>query len=106
MGFSASAIAPWLSTLMTLGAYFDIPRSLRRFWSQMASLVACVRAAYSASAVDSAIVDCFLACQEIGDPASMKMYPEIDFLSSLDAQSASEYPWIPSAVPLLCSYVR
>jgi hypothetical protein len=36
-------------------------------------VAACVRAAYSASAVDSAIVDCFLACQDIGDPASMKM---------------------------------
>src|ERR1700724_499668 len=68
---------------MTFGAYFDIPRSLGRFWSQIlvAFFVACVRAAYSALVVDSIIVDYFFACHEIDDPARMKMYTDIDFLS-------------------------
>jgi len=68
-----------------------MPGSLRRFCSEIASsVVACVRAVYSASALESAIVDCFLTCQEIGDPARVKMYPDIDFLSSSVARFASE----------------
>jgi hypothetical protein len=45
----------------------------------------CIAAVYSASAVDSAIVDCFLELQATAPPAKRKMYPDMDFLLAFDA---------------------
>jgi hypothetical protein len=45
---------------------------------------------YSALAVDNVIVDCFFKLQAAAALASVKTYLDIDFLSVLDAQSASQ----------------
>jgi len=48
------------------------------------------RAIYSASIVDNAIDDCFCDVHDIGPPFIMKMYPIVDFLSTmLDPRFAS-----------------
>jgi len=42
VGFLASEIALWLSPYRIVGAYFDIPRSLKSCCSQMSSLAVCL----------------------------------------------------------------
>src|SRR5277367_6428887 len=53
-------------------------------------------AIYSASGVDGATVDCFFELHATASPAMVTTYPLMDFLSKSDAQSASQYKFIPS----------
>src|SRR5277367_1836996 len=69
------------------------PNSLERFLSQTASRPASESATYSASVVDSAIMDCFLDFQVITPPAAKKTYPIVDFISQLFAYAVSAKPW-------------
>jgi hypothetical protein len=50
--------------------------------------------------VDRAVVDCFLDDHDITALQSIKIYAEIDFLSSLAPQSASLYPSSFNLLPL------
>src|SRR5208337_1144349 len=67
--------------------------SVRRCLIQIASFVACVRAMYSASVLESATVCCFLLLQVTEPPEIVKVYPAVERLSSrFPPQLASLYP--------------
>ena len=90
--FRASAIAPWLSSLITIG-FVGICKSVSNFWNHVASCVAKLSATYSASAVDSATTACFLLSQLTAPPASINTFPVVECLSSKSPpQSAPENP--------------
>lgn len=79
---------------------------MRSKWSHVASLAASVRAMYSASMDDKAMVGCHFEHQLTGPPLSIKMKPKVDFRLFLSqAQAESEYPstksssWLPYVIP-------
>ena len=69
--------------------------SLITFRSLTASIVASQEATYSASAVESATIGCFLLDQAIAPPASVKRIHQCSFgLPCQRPKSLSQYPWI------------
>ena len=82
-----------LSQNKGVGLDWGDPSSARSCLSHMASVVAEVRALYSASQEDNVITSCFLLFQQIGEPASLNSHPEVDFLVPVQpAKSESAKP--------------
>ena len=89
-GWCAIEIAAWLSEKIVEVEGEGIPTSLSKDLCQMTCLAQCVAAMYSALAVDSATIDCFLELHATVPPDSVITYPLMDFLPASDAQSASQ----------------
>ena len=89
-GWCVIEIAVWLSKKIVEVKGEGIPTSLSKDLCQMTCLAQCVAAMYSASAVDSATIDCFLELHAMAPPDSVIMYLLMDFLPTSDAQSASQ----------------
>ena len=66
IGFFANSIHPLLSSKITVAPLCRCSSSDNNWWSQMASLVACVAAIYSASVDESATVGWHFDCQLTG----------------------------------------
>jgi len=66
-------MAAWLSQKIVEVVGCGIPSSLQKVQCQRTCLAMCVAAMYSASAVERAIVDCFLALQATAPPANRTM---------------------------------
>ena len=92
-GFFTIAIDPSLPPWIMVGESCGKPSSLYRLLNQHASRPASDKAMYSASAVDSAVVLCFLDIQVIAPPPTVKTYLDIDFHLSTLLYAASAYPW-------------
>ena len=73
----------------TLGGY---PISVSKLFNQSSSHTPFDIPWNSASALDNAITFYFLLLQVIRFPPTKVKYPDVDFLSELPAQSASECP--------------
>eukprot|EP00257_Ricinus_communis_P026777 XP_025014191.1 receptor-like protein EIX2 [Ricinus communis] len=78
----------------------SIPISISTCLIQTSSLAVDAMARYSASALDLVITDCFLLFQVTKFPPTKVQNPEVNFLSQLPAQSASEKPTIVLALLL------
>lgn len=66
-------------------------KSFSKCYNQKSSLVVAAKALYSTSANDQETIVCFLAFQEIKEPARKMQKAVIDLLESLhDSQSASK----------------
>src|ERR1700761_1165751 len=97
-------MADWLSAYRGIEFFSGRNSSVSNFRIQSDSLTASHIAIYSASAVDRATNDCFLAAQLIAPPAILNTYPPIDFQSiSSDANPESVKPLSPC---LFCPHVR
>src|SRR3954468_11097794 len=83
IGFFARLIAETLSTRRVIASPSLLLSSFNRFISHMAWQAHNDAAIYSASQDESATTSSFFEHQEIGVLPSIKMYPAIDFLSSL-----------------------
>lgn len=89
----ATSIADWLSMcswvvgsgLGSMCGAWAVASSVSRRRAHRICCSAELAATYSASQVLSATVSCFLALQDVGLPYVSRMYPVVDFLSSLSA---------------------
>eukprot|EP00644_Phytophthora_capsici_P018117 jgi/Phyca11/114078/e_gw1.25.328.1 len=89
--FFASAIAPWLSSLITVAPTCSAPMSLSSSRIHTTSLMQSLSAMYSASVELRATVFWNVERQTTGAPHTMSIVPLTERLSSrLPAQSASE----------------
>ena len=99
-------IAAWLSNRSIDFMGRVTPSSLNKYWYYSICFVMWVAATYSASAVDSVVVDCLFELHTIAPPASGKMYLLIAFQCRLvpplpstywvisDAQSSMSPPYV------------
>jgi hypothetical protein len=91
-GFFVIFMQLWLSHRIAVASISRSNRSVSNFQSHIASQLAEHAAMYYASVVMREMLDCFLLCHKIIADLKLKQLPEVLFLETLPAQSASVYP--------------
>ena len=85
------AITDWLSEKRGVGSRVVSKNCEITDRSQSASFEAWVTATYSDSVVDSEIISCRLAAQEMAPPCNRKAYPDIVCLSSATSANSGKF---------------